>query len=99
MTITGRNVTDLERTCATVVKNAKENDFRTKGPVRIPNKNLHLSVRRSPCGEGSNTWDHFEMKIHKRVIDVFCPVENLKDITTFKLDSGVSVTLNVNNLD
>ena len=36
-----------------------------------------MTVRKSPCGEGSKTWDRFEMRviqlykdqIHKRVID------------------------------
>ncbi len=33
-----------------------------KGPVRMPTKVLHITTRKSPCGEGTNTWDRFEMR-------------------------------------
>ncbi len=36
------------------------------GPTRLPTKKLRLCVRKAPCGEGTNTYDHFEMRIHKR---------------------------------
>jgi len=38
------------------------------------------------------------MKIHKRVIDIYCPTESLKDITTFKLDVGIDVALNITDI-
>ena len=40
------------------------------GPVRMPTKVLRITTRKSPCGEGTNSWDHLEMRIHKRVIDL-----------------------------
>ena len=95
LTITSRDVKSLERTCRTILDKSGENEISTKGPVRIPTKRLHITTRKSPCGEGTNTWDHFEMRIHKRVIDLFCPTEQLKDVTSFKLDAGVHVALNV----
>lgn len=88
----------MEKTCSVIISNAKENEFSTRGPIRIPTKRLHITTRKSPCGEGTNTWDHFEMKIHKRVIDIYCPTESLKDITTFKLDVGIDVALNITDI-
>ena len=46
-------------------------------PVRLPTKKLRLCVRKAPCGEGTNTWDHFEMRIHKRIIDLHSPSARL----------------------
>ena len=43
--------------------------LRVKGPVRLPTKNLRISTRKTPNGEGSKTWDFFEMRIHKRLIE------------------------------
>ncbi|PRQ55466.1 putative ribosomal protein S10 [Rosa chinensis] len=37
----------------------------------MPTKVLHITTRKSPCGEGTNTWDRFELRGHKRVIDLF----------------------------
>ena len=35
--------------------------------MRLPTKKLRITTRKSPCGEGTNTWDRFEMRIHKCV--------------------------------
>ena len=34
--------------------------------VRLPSKTLKITTRKTPCGEGSKTWDTYEMRIHKR---------------------------------
>ena len=44
-------------------------DLRVKGPVRLPTKNLKINTRKTPNGEGSKTWDFYEMRIHKRLIE------------------------------
>ena len=98
LTITGLNVKPLETTCSQIINAAKDHEFKVKGPVRIPTKTLRITTRKSPCGEGTNTWDRYEMRIHKRVIDLFCPSELVKEVTSFKLEPGVDVNVNVSNL-
>merc|ERR1711988_966161 len=95
LTLKGREVKPLEAACAEIITRAKKKDagYETRGPVRIPTKILRITTRKSPCGEGTNTWDRFEMRIHKRVIDIYCPISVVKDITTFKIDSSVDVDL------
>ena len=58
----------------------KENDVKIEasGPTRIPTKRLHITTRKSPCGNGTNTFDHFEMRIHKRVIHLKCSKKSLQ---------------------
>jgi len=41
---------------------------KVSGPIKLPTKKLYLSVRKSPCGEGTPTYDFFELSIHKRLI-------------------------------
>merc|ERR1711934_331120 len=89
----GREVKHLEEACNEMITRAKNKGYETRGPVRIPTKTLRITVRKYPCGEGTNTWDRFEMRIHKRVIDIMCPSSVVKDITTFKIDSSVDVDL------
>ena len=74
----------------------------------MPTKVLRLTVRKSPCGEGSiwfinlkllegtlnsgtNTWDRFEMRVHKRVIDLYSPPEQVKQITSIAIEPDVDV--------
>lgn len=96
MTIRGRDHKALDAVSTTIVKRAKESAFIVKGPVRVPTKRLTITTRRSPCGNGTNTWDHFEMRVHKRYIDIYCPTSAIKHITDFRLDPGVDVGMVVN---
>jgi small subunit ribosomal protein S20e len=89
----GREVKPLEQACTEITKRAKNRGYESKGPLRIPTKILRVTTRKSPCGEGTNTWDRYEMRIHKRVIDIHCPSSVVKEITSFKIDSSLDVAL------
>ena len=43
--------------CSELVSAAKDKSLRVKGPVRMPTKTLRITTRKTPCGEGSKTWD------------------------------------------
>ncbi|KAG7284791.1 40S ribosomal protein S20 [Staphylotrichum longicolle] len=80
ITLTSRKVQALEKVCQELIERAKNKDLRAKGPVRLPTKTLKIMTRKTPCGEGSKTWDLYEMRIHKRLIDLTAPTEIVKQI-------------------
>jgi small subunit ribosomal protein S10 len=51
-------------------KVVKKTGVKMYGPVPLPTKKMTIPTRKSPCGEGTITWEHYEMRIHKRLIDV-----------------------------
>lgn len=59
----------------------------------MPTKTLRITTRKSPCGEGTNTWDRYELRIYKRIIDLICTTTDIKEITSIKIDPGVEVEL------
>ncbi|KAL7417179.1 ribosomal protein S10p/S20e-domain-containing protein [Mrakia frigida] len=91
ITLTSRNVKNLEKFSNDLINRAKDKDLRVKGPIRMPTKVLKITTRKTPCGEGSKTWDRFEMKIHKRLIDLNSSSEIVKQITSISLEPGVEV--------
>ncbi|KAH6922777.1 hypothetical protein HPB50_018990 [Hyalomma asiaticum] len=96
ITLTSRNVASLEKVCADLIKGAKDKELRVKGPVRMPTKTLRITTRKTPCGEGSKTWDRYQMRIYKRVIDLHSPSEIVKQIVSFsaeKLWSPTSISI------
>ena len=66
-----------------------------KGPVRLPTKVLKITTRKTPNGEGSKTWDTYELRIHKRLIDLHSPTDVVRKITAFKLEPGVDVEVSL----
>ncbi|WAR23301.1 RS20-like protein [Mya arenaria] len=95
ITLTSRNVKSLEKVCADLIKGAKEKSLKVKGPVRMPTKILRITTRKTPCGEGSKTWDRFQMRIHKRLIDLHSPSEIVKQITSISIEPGVEVEVTI----
>mmetsp|Transcript_2674 Transcript_2674/g.3881 ORF Transcript_2674/g.3881 Transcript_2674/m.3881 type:complete len:126 (-) Transcript_2674:103-480(-) len=95
ITLSSRNVKNLEKVCADLIRRTKEQKLDVKGPVRLPTKILRITTRKSPCGEGTNTWDRFEMRIHKRIIDLTSPSEIVKQITSINIDPGVDVEVTI----
>ncbi|KAF0852809.1 40S small subunit ribosomal protein uS10 (rpS20) [Andalucia godoyi] len=91
ITLTSRNVKSLENVSESLLRAAKTKNVTVRGPVRMPTKVLRITTRKTPCGEGSKTWDRFEMNIHKRVIDLHSSTEIVKDITSVRLDPGVDI--------
>ncbi|VVA28455.1 PREDICTED: 40S [Prunus dulcis] len=61
----------------------------------MPTKVLHITTRKSPCGEGTNTWDRFELRAHKKVIDLFSSPDVVKQITSITTEPSVEVEVTI----
>merc|ERR1712080_574870 len=85
ITLTSTKVKELEQVCADLKKGAMKEDLKVSGPVRLPTKVLRITTRKSPCGEGTNTYDRYEMRIHKRLLDLHSPEEIVKQITSITI--------------
>ncbi len=60
----------LNSVCETIKDISSKAGIVISGPIPIPTKRLKITTRKSPCGNGTATFDRFEMRIHKRVIDL-----------------------------
>ena len=78
ITLSSRSIKKLEKICADLVRSAKEKMFKVKGPIRMLTKVLHITTHKSPCGEGTNIFGKFELRVHKRVIDLHISFEVIK---------------------
>eukprot|EP01092_Planopodium_desertum_P010392 TRINITY_DN4609_c2_g2_i1.p1 TRINITY_DN4609_c2_g2~~TRINITY_DN4609_c2_g2_i1.p1 ORF type:complete len:150 (+),score=29.59 TRINITY_DN4609_c2_g2_i1:68-517(+) len=95
ITLTSRNVKALEKVCRDLIFGAKQKNLIPKGPVRLPTKVLTITTRKSPCGEGTNSWHKYEMRIHKRLIDLHANSEAVRQITSIRIEPGVEVEVTI----
>merc|ERR1712137_246837 len=96
ISLTSANVKNVEKVCRDLIKNSRKMDVDVKGPVRMPTKVLRITTRKTPNGEGSKTWDRFEMRIHKRLIDLTASSkEVVKEITAISIEPGVEIEVTV----
>ena len=91
ITLTSRNVKSVETVCSLLKDKALTKDLVVHGPVRMPTKHLKMMVRKAPNGEGTNTYDKFQMHIHKRILELFCAQDVVRQIANIAMEPGVTV--------
>nr|XP_045004019.1 40S ribosomal protein S20-like [Jaculus jaculus] len=89
ITLTSRDVKSLEKVCVTCQRS------QGREPVRMPTKTPRITTRKTPCGEDSKTWDRFQVRIHKRLIDLHSPSEIVKPITSISIEPRVEVEITI----
>jgi small subunit ribosomal protein S10 len=64
-----------------------------RGPIPLPTKRLEVPVFRLPHGEGSKYWDHWEMRIHKRIIDIAADERVLRRLMRIQIPRDVRIEI------
>ncbi len=64
-----------------------------RGPVPLPTKRLKVTTRKSPCGNGTATFDRFEMRVHKRIIDLPAEEKVLHQIMRLQIPRSVQIRI------
>lgn len=78
-----------------IVDIAKKVGVSFSGPINLPTKKLVISTRKSPDGEGSETYDRWEMRIHKRLIDVAADERALHLVMRVPIPQDVNIEIQV----
>ncbi|MBU0590957.1 30S ribosomal protein S10 [Candidatus Micrarchaeota archaeon] len=65
------------------------------GPVRLPREKREIACRRTPCGDGTDTYEHWEKRIHKRLCNVEGDEKYIKQILKVKVPANVFVKLSI----
>jgi small subunit ribosomal protein S10 len=87
------NIEMLNNICESIKEIAKKSGIAISGPVPLPTKKLKITTRKSPCGSGSATFDNFEMRIHKRLIDLPANEKILHSIVRMQIPKSVNVKI------
>tara|TARA_Y100000588_G_C14136338_1_gene873971 strand:- start:490 stop:819 length:330 start_codon:yes stop_codon:yes gene_type:complete len=67
------------------------------GPIPLPTKKLKVPVRKSPDGEGSETWDRWEARLHKRLIYLEADERALRQLMRIQIPDGVKISIQIQN--
>ena len=87
------NIEMLNNICNSIKEIAKKSGITISGPVPLPTKKLRVTTRKSPCGDGTATFDRFEMRIHKRLIDLPANEKVLHSIMRMQIPKNVNVKI------
>jgi small subunit ribosomal protein S10 len=88
--------TDIEKinkTCEYIKEIVDKTGVDMCGPITLPTKKLKLTTRRSPSGEGKASWERYEMRIHKRLIDLGIDERALRLIMRVPIPEGLNIEI------
>lgn len=87
------DISKLNQICDSITEIAKKTKTKMSGPIPIPTKKLKLTTRKSPCGDGKASFERYEMRIHKRLIDLGVDERALRLVMRVPIPEGVQIEI------
>ena len=87
------DINKLNQTCSFIKDIADKTGVDIRGPIPLPTKKLKLATRRTPCGSGSATWERYEMRVHKRLIDLGIDERALRLVMRVPIPEGLNIEI------
>ena len=83
----------LDQSAEKIVETAKRTGAKVSGPIPLPTEKEIITILRSPH-KHKDSREQFEMRTHKRVIDILYPTQKTVDnLTKLELPAGVDIEI------
>ncbi len=83
----------LEQSAEKIVDTAKRTGAKVSGPIPLPTQKEVVTILRCPH-KYKDSREQFEMRTHKRVIDIFYPTQKTVDsLMKLELPAGVDIEM------
>ncbi len=83
----------IDKTTKTIIETIEKNNVQFFGPIPLPVEKKKYTVNRSTFVH-SKAKDQYEMRIHKRVIDIVEPsAQMVEELSSLSLPAGVDIEI------
>ena len=83
----------IDQSAAQIIETAKKTGAQISGPIPLPTKKEVVTIIRA-VHKYKDSREQFEMRTHKRLIDVIAPTQKtIEALTKMDIPSGVAVNL------
>jgi small subunit ribosomal protein S10 len=87
------DINKINEVCQYIKDIADKTGVEMRGPIPLPTKKLKVTTRKSPDGEGKATWERYEMRIHKRLIDLAVDERTLRLVMRVPIPEGLNIEI------
>lgn len=87
------NTKKLDEVCKQIQGIADRVGIKISGPIPLPTRRIVVPCKKAPDGEGTITWDRWELRIHKRLIDMQADERALRQIMRVQVPEEVSIAI------
>ena len=99
--LTGTDSKKIEAVCAEIKSITDKFGVAMKGPIPLPTKKLRVTTLKTPCGDGTGhgnaTFDRWEMRIHKRLIEIAADERTLRQVMRVSVPEGVKISISLHD--
>ncbi|MBI2647455.1 30S ribosomal protein S10 [Candidatus Woesearchaeota archaeon] len=87
------DIDKINEICKNIQEIAEKTGVQIRGPIPLPTKALKVTTRKSPDGEGKASWERYEMRIHKRLIDLAMDERALRLVMRVPIPEGLNIEI------
>ena len=91
--IASTDIAKVNQVCDSIRDIVEKTGVDMRGPIPLPTKKLKVTTRKCPCGDGKATWDRFEMRIHKRLVDLGVDERALRLVMRVPIPEGLNIEI------
>ena len=93
--LASNDISKINEVCNAIKDIADKTGVSMRCPIPLPTKKMKVTTRRSPSGEGKATWERFEMRIHKRLIDLGIDERALRLVLRVHIPEGLNIEIDM----
>ena len=93
--LTSINLKKLSDVCTEIMGIGQKAGVKVKGPIPLPVKRLNVVTRKSPCGSGTETYEKWQMKMHRRIIDINADDKAIRQLMRLRIPDNVYIELSL----
>ena len=95
ISLASNSIDDINEIIKSILDITEKTKTKISGPLPLPTKRLKITTRQSPGGEGKASFDRFQMRIHKRLIDLDANERALRLIMRVPIPESVMISIEV----
>ncbi|KAM0678992.1 hypothetical protein BDAP_000505 [Binucleata daphniae] len=93
--LSSNNKSKLENICKNLYSYAQTKLMNISKYEKLNKKTATITTRKSPCGEGTNTWARYKLHVYWRSFDIEAGQSALAKVAEFLTNSDVEITLTI----
>lgn len=83
----------LEDIARRIIEVAKRTGVKHSGSIPLPTRTLTVPTRKGPSGGGTESYEKWKMRVHKRIIDIEADERTLRHIMRVEIPENVHVEI------
>ena len=91
--LTSENIDKINEICKHIAEISEKTGVQMRGPIPLPTKKLKITTRKSPCGDGKATWERYELRVHKRLVDLGLDERALRLVMRVPIPEGLKIEI------